>query len=83
MHLVNHCGGTRGLVAQKSSALDCHSKGREFESPRGRFGLVVQWLVHAAVNRGIGVRVPAFPHVGFGYFDETKISKDSSLLKRD
>ena len=37
------------------------------------YGFVVQWLGHAAVNRSIGVQVPAFPRRDY-YFDDTEIT---------
>lgn len=37
------------------------------------YGLIVQWLGHAAVNRSIGVRVPVFPLNEMGTIYEMQI----------
>ena len=41
--------------------IECEAVSHKMDGSYYLYGFVVQWLGHAAVNRSIGVQVPAFP----------------------
>ena len=53
--------------------IECEAVSHKMDGSYYLYGFVVQWLGHAAVNRSIGVQIPAFPCRGY-YSDDTGVA---------
>ena len=50
--------------------IECEAVSHKMDGSYYLYGFVVQWLGHAAVNRSIGVQIPAFPRRTY-HLDDT------------